>query len=105
MSLLKYLQTIEGIDPGKIEVENVRSILNVNSRSAKFICEMAVQEKLFIKKIGLVCPNEGRVIEEFDSYNEIPEQITCHICETDEREHSTFKTSQLQKIEFYKLKK
>ena len=107
MSLVKYLQIINKINPQKIEIENVRSILNVNTSSAKTICETLVRENIFIKKIGIICPNTdcGRIIEEFDSYEEIPEEITCEICEDNEEERYTFKTQELEKIVFYKLKK
>lgn len=105
MSLTKYLQTINTIDPGNIYIENVRSILNVSKSSAKQICEIAVSENLFIKKIGIVCPNEDRIIDEFDSIDEIPEEISCRNCEASEEDNFLFKTAQLKKIEFYKLNK
>ena|ERR1035437_9190534 len=111
LGLAKYLQTISTIksfptiDPGNIYVENVRSILNVDKLSATLICEMGVQEKVFIKKIGLVCSNDGRIIQQFDSLNEIPDEITCDICEMGEEDVYTFKTSELEKIEFYQLNK
>lgn len=105
MSLLKYLQTINTIDPGNIYVENVRSVLKVSSSSAKLICEMAVQENLFVKQIGLVCPNEDRIIKQFNSYEEIPEEITCQNCEAMEEDVFVFNTSQLRKVEFYQLNK
>jgi hypothetical protein len=105
MSLLKYLQTINTIDPGNIYVENVRSVLNISGSSAKLICEMAVQEKLFVKQIGLVCPNEDRIIKQYNSYDEIPEEITCQNCEAMEEDTFVFATSQLRKVEFYQLNK
>ena len=37
MSLQKFLQTIEGIDPGKIYVENVRSIYQGHWREGDFV--------------------------------------------------------------------
>lgn len=105
MSLQKYLQTINTIDPGKIYIENVRSILNVSKSSAKVICEMAVKENLFIKQVGLICPYDQRIISHYNSVDEIPDEVTCHICESEEREKFTFKTSELQKIVFYQLNK
>jgi len=103
MLFQKFLQTISGIDPGKIYVENVRSILDVSTEHARRICEMAVIDKIFERKIGLVCPNENRVIREFSSLNEIPETITCSLCEANDEEESTFNTSDLKKIVYYKI--
>jgi len=104
MSLTKYLQVIKGIDPGKIEVENVRSILNTSRFNAKLICELAVQDGLFEKRIGFICPNEGKIIEDFD-YNTVdfPETLTCNTCENDDQEQFAFKTSELRTVEFYRL--
>ena len=107
MSFQKYLQTIDAINPGKIYVENVRSFLRVSTFYARFLCELAVQDRIFEKKIGLVCPNSNcnRIIKEFNSEKEIPDTITCTICESNEEEEFTFKTINLKKIKYYKLKK
>ncbi|MBK7882475.1 MAG: hypothetical protein IPJ81_00530 [Chitinophagaceae bacterium] len=50
MLLQKYLQTIEKINPNKIYVENVRGFFKVPTFVAKLMCEMAVVDKVFIKK-------------------------------------------------------
>ena len=105
MFLQKYLHTIEGIDPGKIYVENVRSLFNISHTLARFICEVAVKDSVFSKQIGLVCPNCNRVIAHYSSIAKIPQNIVCHICESEEQEQYSFNTTDLQKIEFYQLKK
>ena len=68
---------------------------------------MAVVDHLFIKKIGLVCPNSEcrRIISSYTSYEQIPETITCSICEDEDQIEYTFQTSSLEKIEFYQLNK
>jgi hypothetical protein len=103
MLLQRYLQTIDNIDPGKIYVENVRSIYNLPRSLARFICEVAVQERIFSKKIGIVCPRCNRIIEEYNSYSEIPSDVYCHICEAEEAEQFLYKKSDLKKEEYYKL--
>ena len=107
MYLQKYLRTIENIDPGKIYVENVRSMYNIPRFAARLLCEMAVVDNIFIKKIGVICGNEecNRVIDQFNSNEEIPKIISCDICESEDREHSSFNTADLRRIEFYQLKK
>jgi hypothetical protein len=108
MSLQKYLNIIKDVDAEKIYVENVRSIYNIPRLEARLLCEMAVTDNIFIKKIGLICPApscHSRIIAEYNSYADIPEEITCHICEAEDVEPYTYKTSGLKKIEFYQLKK
>ncbi len=104
MSYQKYLQTISQIGTGKIFVENVRQFMNTNVKEARLLCEMAVQNKIFIRKIGLVCPNDNRIIREYDSTGEIPEIITCKVCEIDGIEPDTFRSDELRKITYYTLK-
>lgn len=105
MSFQKYLETISNIDPGKIYVENIRSFMKVSSHRARTFCEMAVRDKLFTRKIGLICPNDGRIIEEYDEDTQFPETITCHICQAEDREPHIFRTAELRTIVFYKLNK
>lgn len=104
MSLAQYLQAIKSIDPGKIEIENVRSVLKTSRRSAELICEMGVKEGVFEKRIGFVCPNEGKIIADFDFYDtNIPAQLTCNTCEGDDQEEYIFNTQDLEYIKFYRL--
>lgn len=107
MSFQKYLQTINTINPGKIYVENVRSFLKVSTFYARLLCELAVQDRVFEKKIGIVCPNPNcnRVLKEFSSEKDIPETITCSICESNDEEEFVFKTANLKKVKYYKLRK
>jgi hypothetical protein len=105
MLLKKYLQTIEALDPGKIYVENIRSFFHVPRYVAKLMCEMAVVDNLFEKRIGLKCPGCSRIISSYSKESDIPEYITCDICENDDKEEFEFKSSDLQRITFYKLKK
>lgn len=107
MSLQKYLQTIKGIDPGKIYVENIRSLYNTSRYNARLILEMAVQEGILERKIGIICKNSDcqRVIASYNSLDEIPETITCSICESEEKDEYEFLTRDLEKVEFYKMKK
>lgn len=107
MLFQKYLQTISTVNPNKIYVENVRSYLKVPTFLARLLCEMAVVDNLFIKKIGIVCPNSNckRILASYTSYESIPETITCSICEDEDQTEYTFQTENLEKIEFYQLKK
>jgi len=105
MSFEKYLRTISLINPQKIYVENIRAMMNVSTKKARLFCEMAVKESVFVRRIGVVCPNDQRIIAEYNDESELPDEITCKVCEIGEIDPSTFKTAELQKIIFYKLKK
>lgn len=107
MLFQRYLPKIESLNPGKIFVENVRSLFGISRVEARTWCEMAVDGKLFEKKIGLICPSptcNDRIIAEYNSFAEIPDEITCSLCEAEGNEDTVYKTSKLNKVEFYKLR-
>jgi|SRR4051794_24032279 hypothetical protein len=105
MLLQKYLRTIERLDPGKIYVENVRAFFKVPTVVAKLMCEMAVVDKLFEKKIGLVCPGCGRILASYYKESEIPVDVLCDICEADDKDIYEYKSIDLERITFYRLVK
>lgn len=105
MSSTRSLQIIDRLDPHMIYVEHVRQVLNTSAKRARIYCEMAVREKLFIRKIGLICENTNcaRVIAEFNTLEEIPTTIICDTCESNDEETYEFETANLKKIIFYRL--
>ncbi len=105
MLLEKYLKTINSINPGKIYIENVRAFFHVPRSVAKLMCEMAVVDKLFERKIGLVCPGCHRILASFSTELEIPEIISCDICEAEDKDVFEHRTSELDRVTFYKLSK
>lgn len=102
MSLQESSNLINSLDPERIYVENVRAAMNTSSLKARTFCEMAVAEGLFERKIGVICPSDGRILQSFDSETDFPKTITCIVCQAEEREHE-YKTSILQRIVYYKL--
>lgn len=98
---------IEITDPDRIYIENVRSFFNISSRFAKFLCETAVRQGLFEKKIAVECTNEDckRIIKVFDVSEELPDELTCIVCETEGKEIYTYQKDNYKIIEFYKLVK
>ena len=100
-----YLHKIEQINPAKIYIENIRSLYGISAREARLICEMAVTENFFERRIGLLCPMEachGRIIAEYSSLEQIPEKIECIICESEGNEVYEYQTASLEIIEYYK---
>lgn len=101
----KRLDVISATNPDRIYVENIRSFYNLNTPTAKTLCEMAVKENLFKRRIGVECPHCGKLITHYNSENDIPEKIVCDNCLMLENEKHEFKKSEISKIEFYQLNK
>lgn len=88
---------------GNIYVENMRSMMNVSTTVAKAKCEQAVESGLFIQMIGLLCPNDDRMMASFGSRLSIPATIKCNICENDEADKFEFDTEYIRQIIYYKI--
>lgn len=102
MSSTQYFNIIR--DPtGNIFVEDVRLALKTTSIRARTYCEMAVIDNLFIRRIGLLCPNNENIIQSFSSEKEIPKTITCIECEINGEHEFEFNTIELRRIVYYKL--
>lgn len=101
----KRLDVISATNPDRIYVENIRSFYNLNTPTAKTLCEMAVKENLFKRRIGVECPHCAKLITHYNSENDIPEKIVCDNCLMLENEKHEFKKSEISKIEFYQLNK
>ncbi len=119
MSLIKLLATIDKswlgdlveskrgllkeINPERFYVENVRSFFNLSFGLAKLLCEMAVREKYFVKKIGLECPNDSSIIASHEAEERLSGMVRCETCEILGREKYNFDSKQLKQIIFYQL--
>jgi hypothetical protein len=101
----KKREIIENTDPQRIYIENIRAFFNMPFSLAKFFCELAVKEKVFNKKIGILCPNENceRIIQSCDIDEQINETIVCIQCELMEKVEYRFKADELERITFYQL--
>lgn len=121
MSLLKFLQIIEGtrfskfldrrtaawnaIDPNKFFPENISRALGISLRLAKIFCDLTVRQGMYVKKFGVHCPGCERMVLSVDNKKDLPETIICEICELQEAETYTFPIAECRTIEFYQLKK
>ncbi|MDF7813591.1 hypothetical protein P1X16_19595 [Hymenobacter sp. YC55] len=97
------LNILEHTDPNRIYVEQVRSFYGVPKFVAKYLCEKAVQKGLFVKRFGVECPNEGRLIITAGSREELPRVIYCSNCEALEEDKYEFALEECHVEEFYKL--
>lgn len=99
------LNLIAAIDPDRIYVENIRSFYSLPTSVAKMFCEMAYKENLFKKNIAVECPNESceRVIEVYNTKQEIPDLLECEHCLLLEKDKYKFKKNEMNFVEFYQL--
>lgn len=101
----RQADVLEATDPDRIYVENIRSFFGFPTPVARGLCELAVRRGLFLRRIGLLCPNEDcqRLVRSFAPDEVLPDELTCKTCEIDEKEVSTFPAGDMIKLEFYKL--
>jgi hypothetical protein len=105
-----HLDPLSGIDqealsklnPKKIYIENVRSILGVSHKHAKSLCEAAVRRGVFTRGIEVLCP-DSTVVTSSDRESSLPATVICLIDESGNYEEREFSTSSLDKITFYRL--
>jgi hypothetical protein len=90
------------LNPNKIYVENIRSLLGVSSKAAQAICETAVRQGLFSRKIEVMCP-DGSVAETADSEDRLSEFVPCRIEEDGQPDEVPTPTASLRKAVFYQL--
>ena len=93
---------LENTKPSRFYVENVRAFFGINTSLARLLCSMAVRQGYFNKKIGIECPNDGRIIKSFSKEAEIPDSVRCEVCELSGRDYE-FSTDKLKRIEFFEL--
>lgn len=86
------------LNPEKIYVENVRSVLDISTWRAKEICETAVRQGFFQKRVEVLCP-DGVVAASAPSEEQLPPTVICW----SEFEEVEVPTEHLRKNVFYRL--
>lgn len=99
----RQLIELSKIQPSRFYVENVRAILETNTSKAQRYCDLAVKNGFFKKKIGIECPNDSRIIASFYTEKEIPEKISCDLCQSVGEEKFEFLTINCRRVEFYEF--
>jgi 2-phospho-L-lactate transferase/gluconeogenesis factor (CofD/UPF0052 family) len=95
-------EALADLNPEKIYIENVRSLLGVSYRKALEICETAVRQGFFKRGIEVQCP-DGAVAASVESEAELPETVNCLMEENGEYEEVEYPVNKLHKITFYRL--
>ena len=106
-SVKQIKKSLETLNPDRIYIENIRSVLGSNTRIATIICNIAVRQGFFVKRYALACKNDScdRILASYSSLDQIPKRITCDFCEEEGKMESTFNSSDLDIIPFYKYVK
>jgi hypothetical protein len=94
-------ESISRLDPEKIYIENVRSVLGVTARQAQTICEAAVRQGVFTRRVEVLCP-DGSVAASAALERELPTAVRCWNTEEGHIELE-FKTSELRRNVYYQL--
>jgi hypothetical protein len=95
-------EALTRLNPNKIYLENVRSVLGVSSKSAQRICDTAVRQGVFRKYVEVVCP-DGAAAASAQSERDLPETVRCWKEEDGNFEEVYIPTRELSKTVFYRL--
>jgi len=95
-------EMLSRLNPDKFYVENVRSILNVSHAAAVRICETAVRQGVFERRVEVLCP-DGAVAASAESEAALPETVRCWQEEDGLLEQEELSTKTLEKTVFYRL--
>jgi hypothetical protein len=96
-------EALARLNPEKIYLENVRSLLGVNAGQARKICETAVRQGVFERYVEVLCP-DGAVAISAEDESQLPKTVRCWTEEQGEIEQVELPTDNLQKVTFYKMK-
>src|SRR5713101_5194201 len=96
-------EALARLNPDKIYLENVRSVLGVSTKKALQICDTAVRQGFFRQWIEVRCPDDV-VAATAETESQLPEKVRCWQDHNGEHEQVEFYTRQLTKVAFYSLR-
>ena len=96
------LKVLSALDTQRIYVENVRAFLGTSTWIARQICETAVRQGLFVKRVQILCP-DGAVALTVDDEKAVTDEVQCWREVDGELEPVSERTERLDRLEFYQL--
>lgn len=90
------------LNPDKFYLENVRSMLGVSHQRAMDLCEAAVRQGVFSRRVEVMCP-DGAVAASADTESQLPPTVHCWTHEHDHLEEVELPTTSLTRIVSYSL--
>lgn len=94
---------IQETDPNRIYIENISSFFSISYKLAQWLCDLAVKEGAFEKRIGVFCPNCEALLADFGEQEKLPYAVTCESCQMMDERNFEFKTSECRTIIFYRI--
>jgi hypothetical protein len=99
----KETELLLQLNPHKVYVENVRSILGVSHREAVRILETAVRQGAFTKLIEVQCP-DGSIAASAEREEDLPQTVRCWYEDDEGHLEEKYINSQLlRKSIFYRI--
>jgi len=95
-------EALAQLNPEKIYVENVRSLLDVSYSNAAEILEDGIRQGWLSSGVEVRCP-DGSVAAIADSEDTLPQEVTCSREEDGHPEEVELPTHSLPKVKFYRL--
>ena len=96
------LDALSRLNPDKIYVENVRSLLDVSHSNAVDILEDGLKLGVLRSGVEVLCP-DGYVAATADTESELPLTVTCTAEEDGYPTEVELATNTLKKVKFYRL--
>jgi hypothetical protein len=90
------------LNPQRINIENVRSIMDVSTARARLICETAVRRGILRRQVLVLCPDDA-VAASAPSKERLPPKVRCKIEVDGNWEEETLPTSDLRTMEVFSL--
>jgi hypothetical protein len=95
-------EALSHLNPEKIYVENVRSVLGVSAKEAERICDAAARQGVFERCVEVLCP-DGVVAAAAESESGLPAQVPCWSEQEGHFEEIEVPVDTLQKRVYYRL--
>src|SRR5271165_5495058 len=99
---LAEADVLSRLNPDKIYVENVRSLLNVSHGSAQRILETGVRQGVFVRRVEVQCP-DGSVAASAETEAGLPRMVHCWEEEDGFPKEVEIPVENLAKTTFYRL--
>lgn len=98
--LQRQAEAARTINPRRVYPRNVAAFFHIPHRAAEWLLEMAVREGWMAKRVGLLNPEDGRMIISVPEDGPFPEVVHDDVAEAEEHQ-SEFALDELDRQPFY----
>ncbi len=100
-ALTRFLSSID--QASAIYVENVRAFLAISRSAAEELCEIAHQRGWLTKHLAYLCPNDDRILFEWNDDATLQQWLACEVCEAMERDQFVFESGNCATMVLYRM--